>query len=383
MHRGKRWRMPVDDFALARGAMEPVESKQAAERVWEPRYLGEIVSGRDPRVPPSTQQAAVGLTVAEFLDRYYTNYVEAEGLRDPVTIKGRLKAIKETLGDLPVTALEKPAEVLRFKAAYRKGREVATLNRALSTLRAAINWGRFQDPPYLTTTPFHRFGVNIKTKEETKRDRRIGVQEEQALLTACSEMNSAEHKSVGSSMHDRIIGALETCCRQGEMLRIQNRRVDWEQHQIAIPGRTAKDGENRRIPFDPQGRLAPILRRRSALGPNAFVFGSPAGELVSSFKTAWESLLLVANGHDTRRAKPGARVDRANLKQIDLHWHDLRHEGACRLLADGVDIRTIQLMLGHADIKQTQRYLNITDEELRKAMTGVWERRRQLRAVSQ
>jgi hypothetical protein len=28
----------------------------------------------------------------------------------------------------------------------------------------------------------------------------------------------------------------------------------------------------------------------------------------------------------------------------------------------------------HADIKQTQRYLNITDEELRKARTGVWER---------
>lgn len=79
--------------------------------------------------------------------------------------------------------------------------------------------------------------------------------------------------------------------------------------------------------------------------------------------------------------KPHAWVDRdrERLRQIDLHWHDLRHEGACRLLADGVDIRTIQLMLGHADIKQTQRYLNITDEELRRAMTGVWERRRQLR----
>ena len=36
----------------------------------------------------------------------------------------------------------------------------------------------------------------------------------------------------------------------------------------------------------------------------------------------------------------------------------------------GVDIRTIQLMLGHADIKQTQRYVKITDEELRKAKTG-------------
>ena len=68
---------------------------------------------------------------------------------------------------------------------------------------------------------------------------------------------------------------------------------------------------------------------------------------------------------------------------IDLHSHDLRHEGACRLLADGVDIRVVQLIVGHSDIKTTQRYLNITDEELRKALTGVWERRRQLKAVGE
>ena len=306
MHQGRRWRMPVDDFALARGATEPVAVKQTAEKVWEPRFPAEIMAGRD-----------------------------------------------------------------------------HTCRHAYRNRRAAINWGRFQDPPYLTTTPFHRFGVSIKVKEETKRDRRVGLQEEQALLAACSEMNGADHRYVGAPMHDRLIGALETSSRQGEMLRIQNRQVDWEQHQIAIPGKHAKDGENRRIPFDPEGRLAPILKRRKSLGPSAFVFGSPAGEYVDSFKTAWESLLLVANGHDTKRAKHGARVDREKLRQIDLHWHDLRHEGACRLLSDGVDIRTIQLMLGHADIKQTQRYLNITDEELRKAMTGVWERRRQLRAVGQ
>jgi hypothetical protein len=76
-------------------------------------------------------------------------------------------------------------------------------------------------------------------------------------------MNSAEHKCAGPAMHDRIIGALETCCRQGEMLRIQNRHVEWPQHQIVIPAANAKDAENRRIPFDPQGRLAPILRRRA------------------------------------------------------------------------------------------------------------------------
>jgi len=54
--------------------------------------------------------------------------------------------------------------------------------------------------------------------------------------------------------------------------------------------------------------------------------------------------------------------------------------GACRLLADGVDIRIIQLMLGHASVQQTQRYLNVTDEELRKGLEVSWGR--QLRAVS-
>jgi integrase len=379
MHEGKRWRMRVDEFAIARGAPEPVTSKQTAERVWEPKFIAELMAGKDPRVSltPSKQDGV--LTVASFLDRYFINYVQAEGLKSADTVAGHIKALKASLGELPVSALEKPADISAFKAAYRHGHSVATVNRALGVLRAAINWARFQDPPLLSTTPFHRFGVNIKVRDETKRDRRIHRDEEQSLLAACLSMNTWEHKWAGPAMHDRIIGALETCCRQGEMLRIQNRDVDWTQHSILIRAENAKDNENRRIPFDPKGRLAPILKRRGELGPYAFVFGTPEGEFQDSFKTAWESLQLVAHEHQTKRAKPGARVDREKLKEIDLHWHDLRHESACRLLADGVDIRVIQLMLGHSDIKTTQRYLNITDEEMRRALNGVWERRRQLR----
>ena len=41
-------------------------------------------------------------------------------------------------------------------------------------------------------------------------------------------------------------------------------------------------------------------------------------------------------------------------------------------LADGVDIRIIQVMLGHASIQQTQRYLNVTDEELRRGLEVSW-----------
>src|SRR5688572_529244 len=148
MHQGKRWRMPVDDFALVRGATEPVTSKQTAERVWEPKFLAEIIAGRNPRVKPITApKASEALSVADVLDRYYTNYVEAEGLRDPVTIRGRLKAVKLVLGKEPASVLEKAEPIQRFKAAYRHGHAIATVNRALSALRGAINWGRFQDPP--------------------------------------------------------------------------------------------------------------------------------------------------------------------------------------------------------------------------------------------
>jgi hypothetical protein len=54
---------------------------------------------------------------------------------------------------------------------------------------------------------------------------------------------------------------------------------------IGLPFEWTKDSENRRVPFDPQGRLAKVLKRRAKLGASAFVFGSPEGEYQDSFNT--------------------------------------------------------------------------------------------------
>jgi site-specific recombinase XerD len=169
-------------------------------------------------------------------------------------------------------------------------------------------------------------------------------------------------------MRDRVIGALDTGCRLGEMLKIQNRHVIWDTHQISILAAHAKDAESRCIPFEPNGRLAQVLKRRRFLGRDAYVFGGPTGNYQGTIRTAWESLVLLAYGFEPTRTRAHGRVNREQLRRVDLHWHDLRHEAACRWLAKGLDLRAIQLLLGHADLKTTQRYLNVTDDELRRSM---------------
>ena len=248
MHRGTRYRMAANEFAVPRmdpGKQRPIQSLEEA-RDWERVFIGEIKAGRDPRRPRRIRRPsdATPKDVASFLDAYVERCVKPAALKSMRSISSRIAVLKQHLGELPIDALEEPDEINRFKTEsdYADQVELATIHRTLETLRHAMNWSMAQTPPLFKKSPFHRFGVRMNKKAETARDRRLSREEEKKLLDAALQrMNTPEHQYVGPLLHDRIIGALELCCRRGEMLLIQNKRTNWDTCQVGIPGATAKD----------------------------------------------------------------------------------------------------------------------------------------------
>ena len=249
-----------------------------------------------------------------------------------------------------------------------------------------MNWGMAQTPPLFKKSPFHRFGVRMNKKAETMRDRRLSRDEEKRLLDAAlQKMNTREHQFVGPLLHDRIIGALEL------VLPARRDAADPEQARELgdLPDRHPwRDGEGQGEPaHSVQSRRDDSPRSSSAratLGPDAYVFGTGDRRVPAEHPDRLGDAAAAGARHRAEARRGRAPTwNREQLQRIDLRWHDLRHEGACRLLADGVDIRIIQLMLGHASIQQTQRYLNVTDEELRRGLEVSWNNKgRPLRLAS-
>jgi integrase/recombinase XerD len=63
--------------------------------------------------------------------------------------------------------------------------------------------------------------------------------------------------------------------------------------------------------------------------------------------------------HACRRAAQSAGLKKA------VHPHTLRHCFATHLLEAGADLRTIQILLGHHDLKETTRYLHLSQRHLK------------------
>ncbi len=122
-----------------------------------------------------------------------------------------------------------------------------------------------------------------------------------------------------------------------------------------------KGGKERLVPLSPPAReaLRDWLAERDA-AEAARPQGAPASRFLFPSRAA--------AGHLTRQGffallkelaiQAGVPIDRVTP-------HRLRHAFATHLLAGGADLRSIQAMLGHADVATTEIYTHVLDERLR------------------
>ena len=290
------------------------------------------------------------------------------------TIDYRLKPLIERFGDRRIAEI-RTADIEDFVADLKKPRTVngldgrklmpASINRTLGLLRHMLNWAVGRE--YLDRTPFRR-GTEVLVRlerEDNRRRRRVSEQEEAALLAVASP-----------HLRSMIIAALDTGMRRGEMLALRFDDVDWKRRLIVLRGETTKSRRTRVVPIGTSRLLAVLqwLRLDSTGGlksDDAAIFSNEVGEPLKTFKKAWLVAVLKAHGIDPHWRK-GAYKDltsecQQRFREINLHWHDLRHEYASRLVERGVPLAQVRDLLGHASILTTERYDNQKLEALQAA----------------
>jgi integrase/recombinase XerD len=137
--------------------------------------------------------------------------------------------------------------------------------------------------------------------------------------------------------------------RLSEALTLRVKDLDFQEHVIWI--RSGKGGKDR-MSILSQSLSKQLEEHCSKSGKtkDSFVFVNKYGD---PFHPRFVQKII-------EKAK-----EKANI-QKDAHIHTLRHSFATHLLEDGVDIRKIQELLGHADLSTTQIYTKVSNEELKK-----------------
>jgi len=136
--------------------------------------------------------------------------------------------------------------------------------------------------------------------------------------------------------------------RKSEILNLKWKDVDFQNNLIVLSD--TKSGKTREIPLN--NTMREVLLSVPRYLKSDYVFcnrdGKPYRQLRVSFR----------NG-----------LRRAGIS--DCTFHDLRHTFASYMVMNGVDISTLQEILGHSSITITQRYAHLSPSHKKKAMQNI------------
>jgi integrase/recombinase XerD len=148
--------------------------------------------------------------------------------------------------------------------------------------------------------------------------------------------------------------AYGTGLRLQEALHLRPEDIDSERMVLCV--RHGKGGADRQVLLPP--RLLAELRRY-------WKEHRPAAPYLFPGKPPTRPLHPTAIQRALKTAATRARIDKC------VNPHVLRHTFATHLLEAGTDLRTVQVLLGHASIRTTTRYLHVSTEHLRKVQSPI------------
>lgn len=156
--------------------------------------------------------------------------------------------------------------------------------------------------------------------------------------------------------------------RVSELVRLEMRQINFDGNYLTIKGKGAKV---RAVPFGKYARdklLNYVERGRKILlkgRTSPYVFSNRSGKPLTR-QGFWKVI---------RRYALAAGIEKR------VTPHTLRHSFATHLLEGGADLRSVQSMLGHADISTTQIYTHVDGARLKKVHQEHHPRERRARKV--
>jgi integrase/recombinase XerD len=276
----------------------------------------------------------------------FADYLTSERGLSPTTIAtyvAESRAFEAFLGRCGRAAIEADVQDVEEYLAERRINRIdpRTLAKAASAIRAFYGFlvleGRMEANPARLVDP---------QRSSMKIPRYLPAEDIEKLLDAC---NPAE--SLG--IRDRALFELIYSCglRVSEAVALTVDRISLGEGALRVMGKGSRE---RMIPLGERARKE-ISKYLSEVRPSLCAH-RPADELFlgrggrkMSRKTVWKTFkrLALAAG-------------------LEGKVHTLRHSFATHMLQGGADLRSVQELLGHADIGTTQIYTHVSKEMLKK-----------------
>lgn len=300
---------------------------------------------------PAKKQVSDGVeTLGDFLEKEYLPWFKAHR-KPPYSNLSNLKSFEKYHGkkleEIDIRLVERWSSKQRVD-----GKQDSTIKRYLNSLHAvlskAVEWGVIDKHPL-------RGMKRIKT-DDIGRVRFLSADEDKRLLQVIEdreEKHRAERDSGNQWREARgyellpdlkafaytdhlkpiVLLAKNTGMRKGEILSLRWSAVDLDNAMVTVRGDNAKSGKTRHIPLN--SVALDVLTEWKKQSESDYLF--PVG----SFQKAWQAVVT-------------------DSKLLDFTFHDLRHDFASKLVMAGVDLKTVQELLGHADLTMTLRYAHLS-----------------------